>query len=139
MKVDQLLSKGLIRREKIDASEISGSILLAEKFLSRAKGNLKIKYYDITFLLAYTSMFHAARALLFKAGFNERSHFGLIQALKERYEDEQLHKYLNILDSYRMSRHAVQYGGESSSESDATSSLKDAEQFIKIAKRILSM
>ncbi|MDE1850623.1 MAG: HEPN domain-containing protein [Candidatus Micrarchaeota archaeon] len=138
MKIDELLSKGLIRREKIDGSEISGSISLAEKFLERGRGNFDIRYYDVAFLLAYTAMFHAARALLFKAGFNERSHFGLIQALKGIYDDEELNKYLNVLDSYRMSRHAVQYSGESSSEQDATSSLDDAGRFIKIAKRVLN-
>ncbi|MGI0141419.1 MAG: HEPN domain-containing protein [Candidatus Micrarchaeales archaeon] len=137
MKIGELLSKGLIRKEKIDESEISGSIHLAEKFLARSKGNLEIKYYDIVFLLAYTAMFHAARALLFKAGFNERSHFGLIQALNEEYDDEELHKYLNILDSYRMSRHAIQYSGEPSSEADAEAALSDSEQFIRIVKRIL--
>ncbi len=58
MKIERYFKDGLLRKEKIDKNEINGSLELAERFLERAKGNIKIKYFDVAFILAYNSMFH---------------------------------------------------------------------------------
>ena len=62
MKIEDYFKEGLLKKEKIDKNKIKGSLELAERFLERAKGNMKIKYFDIAFTLAYNSMFHSARA-----------------------------------------------------------------------------
>lgn len=140
MKVKELLEKGLIKGQPIDKAEIAGSIALAQRFLERAKGNMELNFYDITFLLAYTSMFHAARALLFEKGYKERSHLALVEALKELYaHDKDIVDFMNTLDSYRLTRHAIQYSGELSNELDAIQSLKDAEKLMKIVKKKLNL
>ena len=96
---------------------------------------MKIKYFDIAFTLAYNSMFHSARALLFSFGVKERSHFAMIEFLKEKFKgNERIFQFLTILDSYRMSRHAVQYRGEFCSELDAKEAIKDAKEFLEIVK-----
>ena len=51
MKVEEYFRKGLLRKGEIDKNEIKGSIELAERFLERAKGNMKIKYFDVAFIL----------------------------------------------------------------------------------------
>ena len=135
MNIKELLEKGLIRKQAVDQEEISGSVIISERFIERAHGNLDMKFFDISFLLSYTAMFHAARALLFKAGYKERSHFGMIAALKEIYnKDSEMSECLNVLDTYRLARHSVQYSGELSNELDAIQSIKDAKKFIKIVK-----
>jgi uncharacterized protein (UPF0332 family) len=139
VKIDELIANGLIKRTQADVNEIKGSLSSAKRFLDRAKGNIGIKFYDVAYLLAYTSMFHAARALLFKAGYKERGHYALIQALRETYTNNtELQRYLNLLDSYRISRHAIQYSGETCSELDATSIIEDAERFIVFIEKTLN-
>ena len=133
-----MLDKGLIKAQPIDKEEVAGSIALSERFLERAKGNLELEFYDVTFLLAYNAMFHAARALLFKKGYKERTHFALIDAIRDLYkQDKEIADFMNVLDNYRLTRHAIQYSGELSNELDAVQSLKDAEKLIKLVKKKL--
>lgn len=135
MKIENYFKEGLLRKAKIDENEIKGSLELAERFLERAKGNLRIEYFDVAFTLAYNTMFHAARALLFSLGVKERSHFAMIEYLKEKFrEEEKIYRFLEILDSYRVSRHAIQYRGEFCSKIDAEEAIKDAQEFLKIVK-----
>ncbi len=135
MNIQELLEKDLIRKQAVDQEEINGSIIISKRFLQRAQGNLEMNFFDVSFLLSYTSMFHAARALLFKAGYKERSHFGMIAALKDIYsKDYEILECLNMLDTYRLARHAVQYSGSLSSELDAIQSIKDAKKFVKLVK-----
>ena len=138
MKIDELVEKGLVRREKINENEILGSLEMSERFLKRAEGNLKISFWDVAFLLAYNSLFHSARALLFKNGYKERSHWAMIVVLKEIYEkNEKIQNKLDLIDSYRISRHAIQYRGSLCSKIDAEEVLKDAKEFLELAKQIL--
>ena len=136
MKVEDYFREGLLKKSKIDKDKIKGSLKLAERFLERAKGNFRIKYFDTSFILAYNSMFHSARALLFSLGVKERSHFVMINYLKEKFkENEGIVHILELLDSYRISRHAIQYRGEFCSKTDAEEALRDAEEFLKIVKK----
>lgn len=130
MRIKDLIEKGLIRKAKVREEEISGSLRIAGRFLDRAKGNMRMEYYDVAFILAYNAMFHTARALLFKLGYKERSHFVMIEVLKAKYRDQKIQEFLKILDSYRISRHAIQYGGSFCSE-------EDAEEFLAYVKRWL--
>jgi uncharacterized protein (UPF0332 family) len=132
LKLEELLHSGLIKKQSMDKDEIEGSIALAKHFLKRAKGNQTLGFFDVEFLLAYNALFHAARALLFSKGYKERGHFAMIEALKELYKDKpEVQDYLKLLDSYRMTRHSIQYNGALSSELDAIAIVKDAEKFIK--------
>ena len=139
MKIEELLEKKLLIKSNSSTQEIEGSLAIAEKFLERAKGNMKIEYFDVAFTLAYQSMFHSARALLFKNNFKERSHSALVQVLKEIYKSEnQLAELLEAMNSYRISRHAVQYSGISCSKEDAVEIIKEAEKLIETADAIIS-
>ena len=138
MRIEDYFREGLLRKGKVDREEVKGSLEIAERFLKRAKGNLKIEYFDVSFILAYNSMFHSARALLFSFGVKERSHFAMIEFLKEKLkENEKALEFLNILDSYRISRHAIQYRGELCSKIDAEESIKDAEKFLRFVKNFM--
>lgn len=139
MKIEGLLEKSLLLRSKSNAQEIEGSMAIAERFLEKAKGNSRIEYFDVAFSLAYQSMFHVARALLFRKNLKERSHSALIAALKELYQNEpQITELLETMDGYRMTRHGVQYSGIGCSKEDATEAIKDAEKFIEAADKILA-
>ena len=111
---------------------------LAERFLERTKGNFALEYFDVAFLLAYNSMFHSARALLFSLGVKERSHFAMIEFLKYKFKNNrEIYEFLNVLDSYRILRHAIQYSGSLCSKEDAKEAFRDAGKFLRIVKKYL--
>ena len=139
MKINEFLEKGLLIKSKSTEHEIQGSLAIAEQFLEKAKGTKKIKYYDVAFSLAYQSMFHAARALLFNNNLKERSHVAMISAVREIYSKENaIAELIDTLDSYRMTRHAIQYTGAGCNEDDASEAIRDAEKFLEEADKILS-
>ena len=138
MKIDDYFKEGLLKKAKVNKVEIEGSLKLARKFLERAKGNFKINYFDIAFILAYNAMFHTSRALLFSFGIKERSHFAMIDFLKEKLKgNKEIFNLLKVLDAYRISRHAIQYKGDLCSETDAEEAIKDAEQFLDVTETYL--
>ncbi len=135
MSLQDCFERGLLRKTGIEREKIENSFKLARHFLERARGNFHEDYFDVTFLLAYMSMFHTARALLFSKGYKERSHYCLSVFLKKEFGgNEELTRFLDILDSYRMSRHAIQYSGELCSEVDAREAIDDASEFLKVVK-----
>ena len=134
--IEECLEKGLLKKTRTDPAKVRGSLGLAEHFLGRAKGVLTQEYYDVAFLMAYNSMFHTARALLFSRGYSERSHYCMILLLKSEFEDG-LGSYLDTLESYRLTRHSIQYRGGACSETDAKEAIDDAEEFMDKAKEVL--
>lgn len=135
MRIEELINKGLIMKAESDKKQIEGSLQLAQRFIERAEENLKIELWDVAFLMAYNSMFHSARALLFKKNLKERSHQAMITALMELYpENKQVMRMMSILGSYKVARNAIQYDGGLCSEIDATEALKDAKRFINEAE-----
>ncbi|HEX7628323.1 MAG TPA: HEPN domain-containing protein [Candidatus Methanoperedens sp.] len=63
-----------------------------------------------TFAL-YNAFFHVARALLFKDGIKERSHFCIARYVEEKYVNTKLlnRDFLDYLDTLRDARHETQY------------------------------
>ena len=113
---------------------------VSEAKLEEAEKALRYGLPDATVILAYTAMFHAARAVLFRDGIVERSHVCLIESLKERYvkTGRMSEALINTLDSARVDRHETLYGLETrSSERGAKHSLQRAREFLSIVKTIL--
>ena len=78
------------------------------------------------------SMFHAARALLYKNGIQEKSHFAMYIYLKEKYSNKIPLHILNLLNIHRTERHEAMYGLEyKPTEEDAVTAIQDAKIFIK--------
>lgn len=139
MRIKELLEKRLLMKASANSQEIEASLKIAKNFLEKANGNLKIEYYDIALSLAYQSMFHSARTLLFKNSFKERSHWATIMALKELYsQNNELLSLLEMLDSYRITRHAVQYNGIGCSKEDAIEAINDAKKLFVLVQSILA-
>lgn len=136
--ISDCFDKGLLRRNRIDKSRVVGSLKISEKFLKEAKGNITMGYSDAAFLLAYNSMFHTARALIFLEGITERSHFCMITFLLENYRANlAVYPYIEILDTYRIVRHKIQYSGEQCGEADAQEIVNDAAGFLEVVKDLI--
>lgn len=65
---------------------------IAERFLRASIKSFKIKEYETAQMIAYNSIFHACRALLFLKGYKERNHVGLIEAVRTSFQRENCKK-----------------------------------------------
>ena len=102
----------LLRKIKPDKEKSKRSLEIANQRLKEAEDTLKLKIYDFTILQSYMAMFHAARALLYQDGIQEKSHFAIYVYLKERYSNKIPLHILNFLNIHRIERHETMYGLE---------------------------
>jgi len=106
----------------------------ANTILAEASASLKIDAPDGSVLMAYEAMLIAAKAVLAKDGYREKSHYCVVVYLKEKYVDVgKINKAtIELFDHYRSLRHMVAY------DSEFMASREDAEQAIKDGSRIVA-
>lgn len=137
--VEDCLKFRLLREINPDKEKSRKSMEIAEKRISNAKEMLKHKVFDFIIMESYMAMFHASRALLYKDGIQEKSHYAISVYLKEKYSNKIPLPIINYLEIHRTERHESMYGLEYKPEKeDAELALKDSEIFIKEIKKILS-
>ena len=137
MNIKELIEQRLLRKIPPDPDKVKKSIEIAETFLNDANDLNKQKKHRLTILAAYTAMFHAARAILYRDGIQEKSHYAIYVYLKEKYEHE-LEDSLFELNAAREQRHQGTYGLDYEfDKSDAEHIVSEAKKFILKAKRIL--
>ena len=136
-KTEELFAEGLLKRASPSLEKAEKSIARAEKYLEKARKVFDAGMDDVAVLLAYSSAFHAARALLFKDGVSERSHYAIGEYLKEKHPE--IGKgAINTFDLYRNLRHTVAYGLDTSvGAKDSASSLEFAREFLAKAKKLV--
>jgi len=140
MNVNECLEKGLLSKTEPDMRKAKKSILAAERKLSLAEAELKGEIYEGCFISAYASMFHAARALLFKDGFKEKSHYAIFIYLAEKYSGIIQEKYINEFNNMRTDRHNLMYGldePQETSKEEAKATTKLVKEFIEIVKKMI--
>ena len=140
MNVEDCLEQGLLAKSKSDSEKAFSSMDMAQHKLELAEVEFKHKLFESAIISAYASMFHSARALLFRDGFKERSHFALYVYVNEKYRAKIERKYLSELNSLRLQRHDLLYGLERSSEvqeSNAGTTIKLANGFLRAVQKIL--
>ncbi len=139
MNFEECLRKNLIRKDENAMERVEKSLEISSRFLKSAGKNLEIEEYEMAEIAAYNAIFHAARALLFRKGYVERSHACLIIALRQLYKDDlKFIEYLNAFDRIRLSRHNIQYGGITTDKDEAEYVLGFAIEFLDVAKELLS-
>lgn len=130
MRWEDCEKKGLIRPHSFSRDTILKEIDNARRHLENSERNYEFDMMDVSIVSSYTAMFHAARALLFKDGFKERSHICLIAFLRERYPE--LMEYTNVFDIFRRNRHESLYGIDyEPMENDAKAGMEYAKAFIE--------
>ena len=83
-------------------------------------------------------MFHAARALLYNAGYRERSHAALLTALRELYaksgrlDEAALDDFENAMSLREEADYAMTF-----SEKGPVRVVRDAERFVEVARDLL--
>ena len=128
----------LLRKIKPDKEKSARSLEIAKQRLKEAEKAIKLKIYQFAVLQGYMAMFHAARALLYRDGIQEKSHFAVYIYLKEKYSDKVPLHILNFLNIHRIERHETMYGLEYKPEKeDALIAFEDAKVFVKEIENIL--
>ena len=136
MRLRDCYKEGLLRKTKPSKQYALKSLETSLKHIENAKDNLEMKNNNLVLFCAYTSMFHSARALLFKDGVKERSHICIVSYLREKYSE--LRRLSNQLDAYRRNRHNTLYSLDFLiSKNEAKQAIDDSEQFYKQIKTII--
>ncbi|MFP3949687.1 MAG: HEPN domain-containing protein [Candidatus Micrarchaeia archaeon] len=110
----------------------------AEKFILSAKKNLGINEWEVAEMLAYMGCFHAARALLYSRGYNEKTHACLFAAVMEFFQfEEEISRYAKIGNQLRVKRHGIAYAGATTTKDEAEYFVSKAREFLEIAGKAL--
>ncbi len=138
MSYEECFERGQLRRAHIGKEELRGQLKIAADYSKKAEIVLGKETYDISFLTSYISMFHSARALLYKKGYKERSHFCLFEfVLNEFKNNKELARLAEIGHNYREMRRMIQYEGSLCSEAAAREAIADAREFLKAAEKLV--
>jgi len=140
MDLKECFEKELLKKDIPDIEKAKKSIEIARHKLENANKALNAQIFEDAVIDAYTSMFHASRAILFKDGIKERSHYAIYVYLKEKYKDKLEPRFLNELNSLRMERHELMYGLEKASEIkeiEANDVILIAQDFIDAVEKLL--
>ncbi|MFZ3054799.1 MAG: HEPN domain-containing protein [Minisyncoccales bacterium] len=135
--------KKCLERDKIVKLEKSETLVpkeleLAKSDLSFSKDSLLSDNYKWSTIQSYYSMFHTARALLYAQGYREKSHFCLIEAIRNLYVEKGIlsFEFLEALRLGKSLRENADYYGDFS-KNDAERLAKIATKFLEEAKMLL--
>ncbi|NQU78782.1 HEPN domain-containing protein [Candidatus Woesearchaeota archaeon] len=139
MDVNGCFEKGLLRKDVPDVRKSKKSVEVAKHKLDLARRLLDLKIFEETITNSYSAMFHSARALLFRDGVREKSHYALFLYIKERYSDKLERRFINELNVLRLERHEINYGLERTDidEGEAEEVVKISGEFIKAVEKII--
>jgi len=94
MNFEECLKRGKIKEFSQGQFLVQKELATAEKDLLDGQEGLQREKYKWTVIQSYYAMFHTARALLYAKNYREKSHFGLIIAIRHLYvETEELSVY----------------------------------------------
>lgn len=133
--VENCFERKLLNRANPSTGLAKKSLKQASLFLTDAEDLVRIDKERMGTIALYNAFFHVARALLFKDGIKERSHFCIARYIEEKYVNKKLlnKDFLDYLDTLRDARHETQYSLEiSTSEMDLVAGIKICREF-KIA------
>ena len=138
--LEDCISMGLLRKIPSSREKAENSINVALRWLDEAEKGLEIRIFNSSVLCSYLSMFHSARAILFRDGYREKSHYCIARYLEEKYVKYGMleEKWVELLDHYRSLRHTSQYSTESfTTREEAEHAFETAKEFLERMKRLL--
>ena len=140
MKFEVCIERGYLEQIEPSAELAKLSTKRAKETLISATKNVEIGVYDGALLLAYLAMFHAARAVLYRDGWREKSHACVSAYLREFYAERgRLDlKWVRYLDYVRNLRHQSQYDVGFSPESTLiVEIMKIAKSFVEEMSKLV--
>ncbi len=140
MNLDECFEKRLLRITRPDRLKSNKALEMSDRAMKQAEKLMEHGFYEQVILYSYTGMFQGARALLFKDGITEKSHYCVIEYLKHNYvQSGKLNQsHIHWLDTYRIERHETLYGLENIvvNKNDASEAVKSAANFLNEIRRL---
>jgi len=139
-KVEECFEQGLLKKVNPNLNLAEQSIKTAEHFFDESEELIKVEIKDMAFIALYSASFHAARALLFRDGVKERSHYCVCKYIEEKYQEPELvtMQQAVILDSLRSKRNDIQYSLEQPElEENLNEIFNEVSAFIERVKEII--
>ena len=138
MENNDLFEKKLLKEIPKDIEKVNSSARVSEMKLDEARRLFSAEFFGNSLLSVYISMFHIARAILYKEGIQEKSHYAVYAYLKNNFSDKLPLELLNSFNHLREERHGILYGFEENiSKEQVENSILEAEEFIQEVKKIL--
>ncbi|AGK61325.1 putative conserved protein related to C-terminal domain of eukaryotic chaperone, SACSIN [Archaeoglobus sulfaticallidus PM70-1] len=137
---ESCVRKRLLRRVTPSADKARQSMKRAERWLEEAEKSLNNELYDSCLISSYLAMFHSARAVLYRDGWREKSHFCIARYLEEMYvkKGKLEREWVDLLDRLRETRHADQYDvSYFATREEAESALNIAFEFVERMEKLL--
>ncbi len=130
MDIKKCLEEGFLKKIKPDERLIKKEFDESKYDLEMAENAFNEEDFKWCIIKGYYSMFHAARAILFKIGYREKRHFAISIVLEELNKNGKLEsKYINDFNAAISSREDADY--------HYTYSKNTAEHNLAIAKEFL--
>lgn len=140
MNLEECFEKRLLRNALPDRLKSKKALEMSDRAMEQAEKLMEHGFYEQAILYSYTAMFQGARALLFKDGITEKSHYCVIEYLKHNYvQSGKLNQsHIHWLDTYRIERHETLYGLENIvvNKNDAIEAVKSAANFLNEIRRL---
>ena len=138
MDINDCFKKRILKKIPKNLEKTNSSIKIAEAKLGEAKKLFSAGFFSNAVLSVYTLMFHSARAILYKDGIQEKSHYATYIYIKEKYSNKISKNLLNSFNLLRMDRHEILYGFEENiSKEETGNAILDAEDFLTEVKNLL--
>jgi uncharacterized protein (UPF0332 family) len=137
---EECLRKRLLRPERPDKGKAQDALKMAHERFIDAKISKDAEIPAATILLVYAALFHASRALLFKDGYSEKSHYCVVEYIREKYvkTGKISSKFIPLLHEAREERHEVLYALEKKeTKKDAEFILTSAREFIRTVEKLI--
>ena len=99
----ECLNKGRIKKFAAAKALVPKELKISKEDLVTAADSCKEGNYKWATIQAYYSMFHAVRALIYSAGYREKSHYCLIVAIKSLFVAEGLLD-LSLVEAIQMAK-----------------------------------
>ena len=111
---NECFEKGLLKKDVPSQDLAKKSIKQAEFFLNETEDLIKLNKKQIAVISLYNAFFHVSRALLYKDGIKERSHYCIARYIEEEYVNKNKldTKFLNAFETIMSIRHNIQYSTE---------------------------
>ena len=130
MNLGECFRKRFLRKIRPDKDKSLRSIEIAENKLEKARVALSENLFDMCIVFGYTAMFHAARAILYRDGIQEKSHLCTVIYIRKKYSNKIPLSLINSFDNFRIERHETLYGLEfTPTKDDAKLLIEEVEKF----------
>jgi len=128
---NECIAQGLLRKIPPSREKALQSVVKAKELLQEARANLEEERINSAVIVAYMAIFHAARALLFKDGYREKSHECVIRFIEAKHPEIKTAQ-IESLEKYKSERTHTQYDvSYTPNEEQAEKMVEFAEKFIQ--------